>query len=175
MYSSTGGGDSRGLSVVHGEKVDSKLLDIYDNLQLKTSGRFVSSAVLTMLHTLCSICRLRYINGTAVLLVVTYLHAPARIILLIIMLYAFVCRFYISVFHFPYRSSLLYHPPVEDVPSLLRWTSETGGAVIYLASTLMVLDLLWKFPTPTRWCNDHDRPVGPLTSQFLLSKSQVFQ
>ena len=45
--------------------------------------------------------------------------------------------------------------------------------VIYLASTLMVLDLLWEFPTPTRWWYDHDRPVGPLTSQFLLSKSQV--
>ena len=166
MYSSTGGGDSRGLSVVHGEKVDSKLLDIYDNLQLKTSGRFVSSAVLTMLHTLCSICRLRYINGTAVLLVVTYLHAPARIILLIIMLYALVCRFYISCTSFPYRLSLLYHPLVEDVPFFLRWTSETGGAVIYLASTLMVLDLLWEFPTPTRWWYDHDRPVGPLTSLF---------
>ena len=116
MYSSTGGGDSRGLSVGHGEKVDSEALDIYDNLLLKIPGRFVSFEVLTMLHTVCSICRLRYINGTAVLLVVTYLHAPARIILLIIMLYAFVCRFYISVFHFPYRSSLLYHPPVEDVP-----------------------------------------------------------
>ena len=146
IYSSTGGGDSRGLTVSHGEKVDSKLLDIYENLQFKTLGRSVSSAVLAMLHTICSICRLRYTNGAAVLLVVTCLHAPARIILLIIMLYAFVCRFYISCISFPYRSSLLYHPSVEDVPFFLRWTSETGGAVIYLASTLMVLDLLWEVP-----------------------------
>ena len=156
IYSSTGGGDSRRLSVVHGEKVDSKHLDIYENLQLKTLSRFVSSAVLTMLHTICSICRLRYINGTAVLLVVTYLHAPARIILLIIMLYAFVCRFYISCILFPYRLSLLYHPPVEDVPSLSRWTSETGGAVIYLA----------KYPYGTRpSVGSSRRPrVGVLTT-----------
>ena len=146
MYSSTGGGDSRGSTVVHGEKVDSRLLDIYENPQFDTLGRSVSSAVLAMLHTICSICRLRYTNGAAVLLVVTCLHAPARIILLIIMLYAFVCRFYISCISFPYRLSLLYHPSVEDVPLFLRWTSETDGAVIYLASTLMVLDLLWEVP-----------------------------
>ena len=101
MYSSTGGGDSRGLSVGHGEKVDSEALEIYDNLLLKIPGRFVSFEVLTMLHTVCSICRLRYINGAAVLLVVTNLHAPARIILLIIMLYAFVCLCYIPCISFP--------------------------------------------------------------------------
>ena len=38
---------------------------------------------------------------------------------------------------------------VLGVRSILRWTSETGGAVIPLvvsASTLMVLDLLWEVP-----------------------------
>ena len=57
MYSSTGGGDSRGLSVVHGEKVDSVALDTRENLQLRTSDRSVSSEVLAMLHILCSIYR----------------------------------------------------------------------------------------------------------------------
>ena len=146
MYSSTGGGDSRRLSVVHGEKVDSEALDIYDKLQLKTSGRFVSAVVLAMLHTICSICRLKYINGAADLLVVTCLHAPARIILLIIMLNAFVCRFYIPCISFP----LSVIPSVSSSSGrcsfVLRWTSETDGAVIYLASTLMVLDLLWEVP-----------------------------
>ena len=107
MYSSTGGGDSRGLSVGHGEKVDSEALDIYDNLQLKTSDRSVSFEVLAMLHTICSICRLRYSNGAADLLVVTCLHATARIILLIIMLFAFVCRFYIPCISVYYRSPCL--------------------------------------------------------------------
>ena len=43
-----------------------------------------------------TIYRLRYSNGAADLLVVTCLHATARIILLIIMLYAVVRRFYIN-------------------------------------------------------------------------------
>ena len=95
MISSTGEGDSSGLTVVYGEKVDSKALDIYNYLQLNILGRTVIFEVLGMLHSICRICRLRYSNGAADLLVVTCLHATARIILLIIMLYAFVCRFYI--------------------------------------------------------------------------------
>ena len=177
MYSSTGGGDSRRLSVVHGEKVDSEALDIYDKLQLKTSGRFVSSVVLAMLHTICSICRLKYINGAADLLVVTCLHAPARIILLIIMLNAFVCHFYIPCILFP----LSVIPSVSSSSGrcsfVLRWTSETDGAVIYLASTLMVLACnLGSSRRPRVSGTDHHRPVGHLTSLFrIVEVTYIFQ
>jgi len=136
MYSSTGGGDSRGLSVVHGEKVDSLALDTRENLQLKTSDRSASPEVLAMLHTICSIYRLRYSNGAADLLVVTCLHATARIILLIIMLYAVVCCFYINCISVLLPATPCYcitrRSTVSD--SLLRIVaSETDGAVIPLA------------------------------------------
>ena len=77
--------------------------------------------------------------------------------------------------HFPYRSPLLCHPLVKDFPLVKLWTSETGGVVICLASTLMVLDhFCGKFPTPTRWWY-WPRPTGrTITSDFVISKSHIF-
>ena len=136
MISSTGGGDSSGLTVVYGEKVDSKALDICNYLQLNILGRTVIFEVLGMLHSICRICRLRYSNGAADLLVVTCLHATARIILLIIMLYAVVCCFYINCISVLLPVTPCYcitrRSTVSD--SLLRIVaSETDGAVIPLA------------------------------------------
>ena len=179
MYSSTGGGDSRGPTVVHGEKVDSRLLDIHENPRFDTLGRYVSSAVLAMLHTICSICRLRYTNGAAVLLVVTYLHAPARIILLIIMLFACLCRFYIPC--------ISVDPPIDRycssdqsmIPdSVLRVAvSETDGAVLSLArypygTTLMM--------GSSRRLRENrvltiDRPVGQPLHNLYCRSHKYFQ
>ena len=93
-YSSTGGGGSRGFTAAH--KVDSEAKYMSGiKLQCKSEDRSVFSAVKAMQYSLCYICRLRYLSGTAVWLVVTCSHATARIILLIIMLNALVCRFYI--------------------------------------------------------------------------------
>ena len=75
-------------------------------------------------------------------------HHP-RLIIMLLLLFAAEKTF---CTHFPYRSPLLCHPLVKDFPLVKLWTSETGGVVICLASTLMVLDhFCGKFPTPTRW------------------------
>ena len=136
MISSTGGGDSSGLTVVYGEKVDSEALDICNYLQLKILGRTVVFEVLGMLHSICRICRLSYSNGAADLLVVTCLHATARIILLIIMLYAVGCRFYINCISVLLPVTLPYcktrRSTMSD-SSLRIVASETDGAVIPLA------------------------------------------
>ena len=118
-YSSTGGGDSRGFTVAH--KVDSQAIFMSENikLQFKSEGRFVSSAVLAMRHSICSICRLRYSNGAAVLLVVTILYATARIILLIIVLFAVVCHFYIICIYFHLSvTCFCLTPELRRCPSL---------------------------------------------------------
>ena len=179
MYSSTGGGDSRGLSVVHGEKVDSEALDIYDNLQLKTSGRFVSSAVLTMLHTICSICRLKYTNGAAVLLVVTCLHAPARIILLIIMLFAFVCRLYIPCITVNPPIDRYYGSDQSMIPdSIFRIAvSETDGAVLSLARYPYGTSLMMGSSRRLREKRvlTIDRPVGHSLHNFHCRSHKYFQ
>ena len=179
MYSSTGGGDSRGLSVGHGEKVDSEALDIYDNLLLKIPGRFVSFEVLTMLHTVCSICRLRYINGTAVLLVVTYLHAPARIILLIIMLFAFVCRLYIPCITVNPPIDRYYGSDQSMIPdSIFRIAvSETDGAVLSLARYPYGTSLMMGSSRRLRENRvlTIDRPVGHSLHNFHCRSHKYFQ
>ena len=137
MYSSTEGGDSRGLTEVQGEKVDSEALDISGYLQLKTLGRIVIFKVLGMLHSICSICRLRYLNGEADLLVVTCSHATARIILLIIKLHAIVCHLYITCISILLPVTLSYCITRRSMmsDSFMRIVaSETDGAVISLAS-----------------------------------------
>ena len=70
-------------------------------------------------------------SSAADLLVVTYKMLPLASSWLIIMLLLLNAAESTFCPHFPYRSSLLCYPPVEDVPFCLRWTSETGGAVIY--------------------------------------------
>ena len=61
---------------------------------------------------------------------------------------------------------------MKDVPLVELWTSETGGVVIFLASTLMVLDYSMGSSRRPRVCGtDHDRPVGHFTSDFDIPKS----
>ena len=179
MYSSTGGGDSRGLTVSHGEKVDSKLLDIYENLQFETLGRSVSSAVLAMLHTICSICRLRYTNGSAMLLVVTCLHAPARIILLIIMLSAVVCRFYIPCITVNPPIDRYYGSDQSMIPdSELRVVvSETDGAVLSLARYPYGTSLMMGSSRRLRVNRvlTIDRPVGHSLHNLYCRSHKLFQ
>ena len=137
ICSSTGGGDSRGLTEVQGEKVDSEALDISGYLQLKTLGRIVIFKVLGMLHSICSICRLRYLNGEADLLVVTCSHATARIILLITKLHAIVCHLYktcISILLPVTLSSCITRRSMMSDSFMRIVASETDGAVISLAS-----------------------------------------
>ena len=113
-YSSTEGGDSRGLTVAH--RVDSEAHDICGTikLQFQSEGRSVSSEVLAMRHSICSICSVKYFNGKADLLVVTCSHATARIILLVIMLHAFVCHFYIYCISILLSVTPYCYPDVHD-------------------------------------------------------------
>ena len=121
---------------------------------------------LDLLNMICSIscaqtADFRISSSAADLLVVTYKMLPLASSWLIIMLLLLNAAENTFCPHFPYRSSLLCYPPVEDVPFCLRWTSETGGAVIYLASTLMVLACNLESSRRPRVCGtDHHRPVG---------------
>ena len=109
----------------------------------------------------------RIFSSAADLLVVTYKMLPLASSWLIIMLLLLNAAEKTFCTHFPYRSSFLCYPLVEDVPYCLRWTSETGGAVIYLASTLMVLDCnLGSSRRPRVSGTDH-RPTGR-TSHFTI-------
>ena len=110
----------------------------------------------------------RIYSSAADLLVVTYKMLPLASSWLIIMLLLLNAAKTFCT-HFPYRSSPLCYPPVENVPFCLRWTSETGGAVIYLASTLMVLDCnLGSSRRPRVYGTDQHRPVGHFTSLFRI-------
>ena len=105
-----------------------------------------------MMHVICSICYAptavnRIFVAQLILLVVTFNMLPLAFILLIIMLLLLFAAEIPSAPLFPYRSFSV--SPKSERCSV--WMSETGGVVICLASTLMVLDhFCGKFPTPTR-------------------------
>ena len=67
--------------------------------------------------------------------------------------------------------SLLHFPKSGRCPfTVLLWTSETGGTVIGLASTLMVLDhSVGSSRRPRVVGTDHDRPIG---SSLLILQSR---
>ena len=93
----------------------------------------------------------RILVAQLILLVVTFNMLPLASILLIIMLLLLFAAEKPSAPFISLSAIFLCRPKVDGVPFYLRWTSETGGVVICLASTLMVLDhFCGKFPTPTR-------------------------
>ena len=102
----------------------------------------------------------RILEAQLILLVVTIQICPLASILLIIMLLLLnAAKTFCTLF--PYRSPFLCHPLVVDFPLVWLWTSETGGVVICLASTLMVLDhSVGSSRRPRVGGTDHDRPVG---------------
>ena len=131
MYSSTGGGDSRGLTVAH--KVDVKAIFMCGiiKLQLKSEGRSISSTVLAIQYTIYRICRFRYLSGTAVLLVVTCSNAPARIIrMLIVTFNAFVCRLFIDCISVILSVTPFLFTQKLSMTEYIFASSETDGAVI---------------------------------------------
>ena len=83
----------------------------------------------------------KYFSDAAGLMVVKFSMLSLELILMITKLIAFVCRHKkISAFSVTIGHSFPYYPEVKMVQSVIRLrTSETDGAVIYLASTLMVL------------------------------------
>ena len=88
-----------------------------------------------MLHLQC-----KYFSDAAGLMVVKFSMLSLELILMITKLIAFVCR-HKKYLHFcTIGHSFPYYPEVKMVQSVIRLrTSETDGAVIDLASTLMVL------------------------------------
>ena len=99
----------------------------------------------------------RILVAQLILLVVTFNMLPLAFILLIIMLLLLFAAEIPSAPLFPYRSFSV--SPKSGRCSI--WTSETGGVVICLASTLMVLDhSVGSSRRPRVGGTDHDRPVG---------------
>ena len=92
----------------------------------------------------------RILVAQLILLVVTFNMLPLASILLIIMLLLLFAAEKPSA-PFISLSAIFCVAQKWTMFRSMRWTSETGGVVICLASTLMVLDhFCGKFPTPTR-------------------------